>query len=102
VVVSLNGTELADARFNGTDPNPISVEIPADVLSAGANQIDLHMPLDQGVDWDIVGLNAYEITYSRRLLARNGHLSFRGEAAQAFKVGALIGTDVSVYRLRGS
>ncbi|HVG10269.1 MAG TPA: SdrD B-like domain-containing protein [Thermoanaerobaculia bacterium] len=102
VVVSLNGTELADAQFNGADRNPISVEIPADVLSTGANQIDLELPLDQGLDWDIVGLNAYEITYPRRLLARNGHLSFRGEAAQAFTVGGLTGTDVSVYRLRGN
>lgn len=102
VVVSLNGTELADAQFNGADPNPVDVEIPAGVLLPGDNRIDLHLPLDQGVDWDIVGLNAYEITYPRRLLARNGHLSFRGEAAQAFTVGNLTGTDVSVYRLRGN
>lgn len=101
VVVSLNGTELADAQFNGSQPYPVSVEVPADVLSAGDNQIELRMPLDQGVDWDIVGLNAYEITYPRRLLLKDGHLSFRGEAAQAFTVGGLSGTDVSVYRLRG-
>lgn len=100
VVVSLNGTELADAQFNGSQPYPVSVEIPADVLSAGDNQIELRMPLDQGVDWDIVGLNAYEITYPRRLLLKDGHLSFRGEAAQAFTVGGLAGTDVTVYRLR--
>jgi uncharacterized repeat protein (TIGR01451 family) len=102
VVVSLNGTELADAQFNGADPNPVSVEIPADVLLPGANQLALELPLDQGVDWDIVGLNAYEITYPRSLLVRDGHLSFRGEAAEAFTVGGLTGTDVSVYRLRGS
>lgn len=102
VIVSLNGTELADAQFNGADANPVSVEIPADVLAAGANRIDLDLPLDQGVDYDIVGLNAYQITYPRRLLVRDGRLSFRGEAAQAFTVGNLPASDVSIYRLRGN
>lgn len=102
VVVSLNGTELADAKFNGSQTYPVSVEIPADVLQTGANQLHLHMPLDLGVAWDIIGLNAYQITYPRRLLAEDGRLSFRGEAAQAFTVGNLPASDVTVYRLRGS
>lgn len=102
VVASLNGTELADARFNGSQTYPVSVEIPSGVLQAGANQVDLRLPLDLGVAWDIIGLNAYQITYPRRLLARDGGLSFRGEAAQAFTVGNLPGSDVTVYRLRGS
>jgi hypothetical protein len=102
VVASLNGTELADALFNGSQTYPVSVEIPAGLLRPGANQIDLRMPLDLGVSWDIIGLNAYQITYPRRLLARDGRLSFRGEAATAFTVGNLPGSDVSVYRLRGS
>jgi uncharacterized repeat protein (TIGR01451 family) len=101
VVVSLNGTEVADAEFNGIDPGPVDAEIPAGVLASGANRIDVNMPLDQGVDWDIVGLNAYQITYPRRLLARDGRLSFHGDAAQAFTVGNLPSNDVSVYRLRG-
>jgi hypothetical protein len=102
VVVSLNGKELADVEFNGSDPNPVSVEIPADVLSTGTNRLDLELPLDQGVDWDFVGLNAWQITYPRRLLAQDGRLSFRGEAAQAFTVGSLPAGDVTVYRLRGN
>ncbi|HKH43923.1 MAG TPA: SdrD B-like domain-containing protein [Thermoanaerobaculia bacterium] len=102
VVASLNGTELADAQFNGTQTYPLSVEIPADVLQAGTNQLELRLPLDQGVSWDIIGLNAYQITYPRRLLARDGRLSFRGEAAPAFTVAGLPGSDVTVYRLRGS
>ena len=102
VIVSLNGTELADAEFNGADANPIDVEIPADVLAAGDNRIDLDLPLDQGIEYDIVGLNSYQITYPRRLLAQDGRLSFRGAAAQAFTVGSLPASDVSVYRLRGN
>jgi uncharacterized repeat protein (TIGR01451 family) len=102
VAVSLNGTELADALFNGSQTYPVSAEIPADLLRSGANQIDLRMPLDLGVSWDIIGLNAYQITYPRRLLARDGRLSFRGDAATAFTVGNLPGSDVTVYRLRGS
>ncbi len=102
VVVSLNGTEVADAEFNGTDAGPVDAEIPAGVLISGANRIDVNMPLDQGVDWDVVGLNAYQITYPRRLLARDGRLSFHSDAAQAFTVGNLPSNDVSVYRLRGN
>jgi uncharacterized repeat protein (TIGR01451 family) len=102
VVVSLNGTELTDVQFNGTDAGAIDVEVPAGVLSAGANRIDLDLPLDQGVDWDIMGLNAYSITYPRRLLAQDGRLSFRGDAAQAFTVGNLPSSDASVYRLRAN
>jgi len=102
VVTSFNGTELADAQFNGSQTYPVSVEIPADLLRSGVNQIDLRMPLDQGVSWDIIGLNSYQITYPRRLLARDGRLTFRGEAAQGFTVGGLPGSDVTIYRLRGS
>jgi uncharacterized repeat protein (TIGR01451 family) len=101
-VISLNGTDLADAQWNGSQARTVTADIPADLLSAGANRIDLRMPLDQGVDWDILGLNAYQIRYPRRLLARDGRLSFRGDAATAFTVGALPTSDVTVYRLRGT
>ncbi len=105
VVVSLNGTELTEVQFDGTSGAPIEAEIPSGVLTAGANRIDVEMPLDLGVDWDIVGLNSYSLTYPRRLLAKDGRLSFRGDAgdkAQAFTVGNLPTSDVSVYRLSGN
>jgi uncharacterized repeat protein (TIGR01451 family) len=101
-VVSLNSTALADAQFNGSQARAVTAEIPADVLRAGVNQIDLQLPLDQGVSWDIMGLNAYQISYARSLLARDGRLSFHGEAAPAFTVGGLASSDASVYRLRGN
>jgi hypothetical protein len=102
VVASLNGIELADAQFNGSQTYAVSTEIPADVLRSGDNLIDLRLPLDQDVSWDIIGLNSYQISYPRRLLARDGRLSFRGDAASGFTVGGLPAGDVTIYRLRGN
>ncbi len=101
VVIRLNGAILADELFNGAENHPLEIELPAGLLQEGANQLEIELPLDLGVAFDLVALDAYAITYPRRLVARDGHLRFDGDAADGFAVAGLPQADPAVYRVRG-
>ncbi len=98
VVVAFNGVKVADALFDGLADHPITVELPPGLLKEGVNTLDLVLPGDTGVKWDIVALDRYSITYPRRFTARDGRLSFEA-AGPAFRVNGIPSPDVVAYRL---
>ena len=98
-IVSVNDNVVADLLFDGTEIPTLSVEIPADGLLEGGNEVRIDLPLDLGVAFDLVALESYAITYPRQLIARDGHLTFKGEAADSFSVSGLPSEDAVVYRI---
>ena len=99
VIVSVNGHEVADSIFDGTEIPDLSIELPDDLLLDGENEVRMDLPLDLGVAFDLVAVDSYAVTYPRRLEARDGHLTFRGDAAESFAVSGLPSTDATVYRV---
>lgn len=81
VQVALNGTPVADRRFDGLTPLEVDVEIPAALLIEGTNRLTLTLPVDAGVDFEVVALDRFGVRYPRRLVAVDGALRFDGSAA---------------------
>jgi Peptidase family C25 len=98
VRVAVNGTSVGDARFDGLVSEPLSFNVPAGVLTEGANTITLTVVGDTGFPWDIVALDTYGVSYVRALAAKNGGLEF-GSSAEAAQVTGLPTSDVVAYRM---
>ena len=106
VVIQLNGSEVADATFDGRVDGSLDIELPQRILREGSNELGLQLPyeLDYGQDeygkagYDMIALDRYSITYPRRFVARDGRLSFRAAGA-AFRVEGLPSAEVIVYRV---
>lgn len=96
-VIRLNGTQVAEAWFDGISAHPVSVELPAGLLADGANTLEVELPLDTGAPWDIVYVDSYTLSYDRELVLDDGALTFTG-AAKSFAVGGLASDDVEAYR----
>jgi hypothetical protein len=98
VRVSLNGTLLADRRFDGLTRRTLRLQVPPGVLFEGTNQLTLELPADLGVDYDLISLESYSLIYPRAFRARDGGLSFRA-SGNRLRVFGLPGEDVVIYRL---
>ena len=72
--VSINGTNVIDEVFDGFNGERYSAEVPS--LLTGTNEITLELPLDQGVDFDVVNLNSVEVEYPRGFVATDDRLGF--------------------------
>jgi hypothetical protein len=98
--VSVNGLQVATDSFDGLTERIIRVNLPAGLLQEGANTLKLTLPGDTGVAWDMINLDKFSVTYSRRLQAREGRLDFTA-AGDSFTVSNLPSRDVVAYRLNG-
>jgi len=100
-VLDLDGHTVADDSFDGVTDHPISGPLPDGALVEGANTFTLTLPGDSGVDYEIVNVTSYGLTYPRRFVARNGALSFTSGGG-VFAVDGLPSSNVEVYRIGGS
>ena len=79
-LLSLNGMQVADVRWDGLEGHVITATIPAGILRAGDNQLSIRAPGDTGAPADSVFLDWVEISYGRELVADSPELVFRGMA----------------------
>jgi hypothetical protein len=101
LVVSVNGVKLADQKFDGLVEKTFNISIPGGTLKTGSNTLTLTLPGDTGVQYDLVDLDKYSVTYPRTFQAVNGQLSFSA-AGEAFNVTNLPSGNVVVYRLNAA
>jgi hypothetical protein len=90
---------VADEWFDGIVDYPIRAILPDDAAGKeGANTLTLRLPLDTGYGFDMVTLDAYEISYPRHFVVRDGKtLSFTA-VGELYEVQGLASHDVRVYR----
>jgi uncharacterized repeat protein (TIGR01451 family) len=100
VEVSFNGVPLADEFFDGLVNYPLDIDLPYGVLENGTNTLELNLPGDTGVAYDMVTFDRFSVTYPRRFEARQGRLDFVA-AAEQFQVDGLSGSKAVVYRIDG-
>jgi len=79
-LLSVNNTQVADARWDGLAGHVITATISAGVLRAGDNQLSIRAPGDTGAPADWVFLDWAEISYGRELVADSPELVFQGTA----------------------
>ncbi len=96
--VSVNGVLVATDAFDGLVERTIKLKLTAGLLHEGTNTLKLTLPADTGVDWDMINLDRFSVTYPRLLQARDGRLAFSA-AGTSFTVTNLPSSEVVVYRL---
>jgi hypothetical protein len=99
LVISLNGVLIADQRFDGIVVQNVMVDIPAGTLIEGANTLQLTIPGDSGMPYDMVALDKYQINYQRAFKAQSSRLTFTS-LGDLFTVIDLPSQNVIAYTLR--
>lgn len=100
VVVELNGVRVGERTFDGTTDATMHLSVPRGVAKAGRNTLRLTLPGDTGVDWDMIAVDHYALTFARAAVARGGALTF-GASAKTTAVRGLRGPVVAYRRLEG-
>jgi uncharacterized repeat protein (TIGR01451 family) len=100
VEVGFNGVPVADEIFDGLQDYPLEIELPAGVLEEGTNTLELTLPGDTGVAYDMVTFDRFSVTYPRRFVARDGRLEFTA-AGEVLRVEGLPSPNAVVYRRQG-
>src|SRR6185295_2243089 len=105
--ISLDGTRLADDRFDGLTPKSYDLALPPGLLFEGTNTLEVRLPGDTGNAFDLVHVDRYSVLYPRRFVARGGRLSFPAAAGRIEVSGIAAAdvadvADVAVYAKGGS
>jgi hypothetical protein len=74
VRLSVNGTFVGEARWNGKSPQRIDAEVGAGLLREGTNVLEIENVGDTEADYSMVILDRFSLSYPRLLQARNGTL----------------------------
>ncbi len=100
-VISINGVQVADERFDGTDAAVVQASLPAASLAAGALSLKIDLPFDNGQIFDLVNYDRLDVTYPRQLVMDQGKLDFELDA-DIVSVGDAGSADVSAYAFDGN
>jgi len=83
----LNGIQVADELFDGLVELALDVVLPDGLLVEGVNTLEIHLPADTGAEYDLMALDGFSVTYSRRLVARDDRIEFETGAGIAEVTG---------------
>jgi hypothetical protein len=97
VQVSVNGTQMEDARWKGAVPYTATLNLPGGSLQAGPNTIGLKLPGDTGSGVEGTWLDAMAIRYG--LAAVDGNAArFSGESGRRmYTLDGFTGDGIRVY-----
>jgi hypothetical protein len=76
VAVSLNGTPLGFAQWEGTAPHRATFNVPSGVLLATGNQVELTARAGGGAAYSVVYLDGFDLAYRRTFQAVDDALTF--------------------------
>lgn len=79
VLVSVNGRQVADLRWSGTDYLDTTTAFANDLLVDGTNTLSLTMLSDTGAAVAVAYVDSFDLTYWRRTVAADGQVSGRFE-----------------------
>jgi subtilisin-like proprotein convertase family protein len=101
VVVSLNGSVIADERFDGVTAWESTVDVTALVTPAG-NTLELRVPGDTGYMFDYMAFEGYSVRYQRQTVALDRRFQGTIPAGTGFVIGGFPdGETVALWRLKG-
>jgi hypothetical protein len=101
VLLQFNGETRHSDLFDGRTNRTVTASLPDELVREGANTVTFVLPGDTGVDWDMVRIKSYSVTYPRQFVARNGRLTFEA-TGNVFQVDRLSSPNAIVYRISGT
>jgi uncharacterized repeat protein (TIGR01451 family) len=99
VRVWLNGTLLGETSWTGAVAHEAGFSIPAGLLLAGANQVQLEALRDGGIAYSMVALDSLDLIYERSTNAVADQLTLSAPAVGPLRVGGLSSADARVFDL---
>lgn len=99
VQVNLNGTQLAEAWFDGIVRQDLTMSVPSGLLVAGSNTIQVVCPNDTGLGYDVVYVDWAELTFPNTFTAVGNVLQFGySEVGEwKFQVDGFVNSDVTLF-----
>ena len=78
--VSLNGTALGEAHFEGISPFAATFSFAPSLLTPTGNQVQVTGLLDAGIPYSLFYIDSFDLSYPRSFRAASGALAFTGAA----------------------
>ena len=94
VRVSVNGTYLGEASWDGKEPKSLDLEVGPGVLQEGLNALELENVADTGAAYSLVFMNRFSVRYPRGLVGSGGALEGTFASSGQAVVGALPSSSV--------
>jgi len=100
VIVSLNGVNIADELFEGFQSKIINVALSkTDVeLINGTNELVITIPGDLNAPFDLIFVDKFSISYSRKPVAIDNRLTFNAKA-NTISINGFNNSDIKAYRV---
>ena len=89
VEVSLNGSALGDATWDGTGPHEASFPISASAIAEGTNTVELRATLEGDTPYSIVYMNSFDLCYERLYRAASDQFAFTAPPASSVTITGL-------------
>jgi autotransporter-associated beta strand protein len=96
VKVKLNGVALGDVKFSGITEKTAGFAIPDGVLTSGQNEVQVQSLNDSGAAYSIVGVDSFDLSYTRRAVAVDDQLQLEA-GARGMRVDGLSTRPVWVF-----
>jgi hypothetical protein len=95
--VSLNGTPIGEARWEGKNIHTFTVPFNQSLMIDGQNTVEITGILDNGVPYSIFYINSFDLDYRRHYRAVNNRLFCRGGDNPVITIEGFTGPDVMVF-----
>ena len=93
----LNGVEIGSTSWDGASPHQVVFELPADLLAAGSNTLEIEGLLDGGLPYSSFLLDSVGVVYERALRAVGDSLLFTPGVAGPVSVGGFSAPGIEIY-----
>jgi len=97
VKVSLNGTSIGEAWWDGKNTHTFNISFDQSLLVNGQNTITIAGILDNGVPYSIFYVNSFDLDYHRRYQAENNRLICRGDGNPVITIEGFTNTNIMVF-----
>jgi uncharacterized repeat protein (TIGR01451 family) len=97
VFIRINGTEIGESYWNGTDTQEVTVEFNPALLEDGKNTIELTGVLDTGAAYSLFYVDAFDLTYQRFYRAYKSALYAPADGNDRFTISGFTDPDVRVF-----
>ncbi len=102
VILKLNGTEIAQHRFDGLVAWEPEVNV-SNLVTASGNTLEVLVPGDTGYAFDNIAFEGFEVAYTRATVARSERFQGTAPRMLAFTIdGFAAGEPVAVWKVAGN
>lgn len=97
VQVSVNGTVIGEARWDGITALDMTNTFAQSLLVEGSNSVSVTALLATGLPYSLVYVDSFDLTYSRRYEALNDELLVRGDGNPVVTVSGFSSSNICVF-----